>query len=155
MSKFGWDKFFGLPKTAIHWYRAKKVCINTIQGQTSFRRSVPCNPPKPKMAPDFFKGCPGLGSKPGIFFISLIFSIHHFTAEPQRLPRWPRIDLLNQDEVKFHNAITPGPLLRDVGGLRRRSTGFYSTCRFSQDLDELLELMHTLARMSLATWNPS
>jgi hypothetical protein len=35
----------------------------------------------------FFKGCPGWGANPGPFFISFIFSFHHFTAEPQRLPK--------------------------------------------------------------------
>jgi hypothetical protein len=33
----------------------------------------------------FKKRLPGLGSEPGIFFISFIFSFHHFTAEPERL----------------------------------------------------------------------
>jgi hypothetical protein len=34
----------------------------------------------------FFKGCPGWGANPRSFDFRLFCSVHHFTAEPQRLP---------------------------------------------------------------------
>jgi hypothetical protein len=40
----------------------------------------------------FVKGCPGAGEQTRDLSISFIFSLHHLTAEPQRLP---------MDEVLF------------------------------------------------------